>query len=74
MWSLAPSGTLESIFRKLFSKGVELFARSRRIRTNPIRLGPTIKAFSYNFENETVLTQILTDADTLYNTYWIHGQ
>ena len=37
----------------------------------PNPFGPTVKAFSYSFDNEDVLTQTLDGADTLYNTYWI---
>lgn len=46
----------------------------RTITTHPNKpnpFGSSLKAFPYNFSNPDQLTQILSDADTLYNTYWI---
>lgn len=46
----------------------------RTITTHPNKLnpfGPAVKPFSYNFDDEEILTQTLNGADTLYNTYWI---
>lgn len=54
-----------------------LLERSRIVCTitthpnKPNPFGPTVKAFSYSFNDRDALTQTLHGADTLYNTYWI---
>lgn len=37
----------------------------------PNPFGPAVKAFSYSFDDAETLTRTLSEADTLYNTYWI---
>ncbi len=54
-----------------------LLRRGREVRTitthpnKPNPFGPSVQAFSYNFDDPHRLTQTLEGADTLYNTYWI---
>lgn len=54
-----------------------LLERGRNVRTitthpnKPNPFGPSVKAFSYSFDNTDQLTGILSGAETLYNTYWI---
>jgi len=46
----------------------------RTITTHPDKpnpFGPSPKAFPYNFNNADALSETLSGADTLYNTYWI---
>ena len=54
-----------------------LLDRGRLVRTitthpdKPNPFGPSVKAFAYNFDDPDGLTQTLSGAETLYNTYWI---
>ena len=54
-----------------------LLERGRTVHTitthpdKPNPFGPAVKAFAYSFDNPGVLTQTLSGAETLFNTYWI---